>query len=58
MRGRIREADQLRRRFGRALPAEIRYDDFTTDIAENRILPTAVDRMLALPSISLTPGLA
>lgn len=52
VRGRIREADQLRRRFGRALPVEIRYDDFTTDIAENRILRTAVDRMLALPSIS------
>jgi len=52
VRGRIREADQLRRRFGRALPVEIRYDDFTIDIAENRILRTAVDRMLALPSIS------
>jgi 5-methylcytosine-specific restriction enzyme subunit McrC len=38
VRGRIREADQVRRRFGAPLPAEIAYDEFSTDIAENRIL--------------------
>lgn len=52
VRGRIREAEQLRRRFGRALPVEVRYDDFSTDIVENRILRTAVDRLLALPGVS------
>lgn len=51
VRGRIREADQIRRRFGAPLPAEIAYDEFTTDIAENRILRTAVDRLLRLPGV-------
>src|SRR6266545_8282469 len=32
IRGRVREADQLRRRFGLPLPVEVRYDDYTTDI--------------------------
>lgn len=54
IRGRIREADQIRRRFGSALPVEIGYDDYTVDIAENRILRTAVDRMLAVGGISDT----
>lgn len=52
VRGRIREADQLRRRFATPLPVEIRYDDYTIDIAENRILRAAVERMLALPGVS------
>ncbi|MGW7509495.1 McrC family protein [Streptomyces massasporeus] len=46
VRGRIREADQIRRRFGAPLPAEIAYDEFSTDIAENRILRAAVERLL------------
>jgi 5-methylcytosine-specific restriction enzyme subunit McrC len=38
IRGRVREAEQLRRRFGLPLPVEVRYDDdYTTDIAENRL---------------------
>lgn len=52
VRGRIREAEQIRRHFGRLLPVEIAYDDFTTDIAENRILRAAVERLLCLPEIS------
>ncbi len=48
VRGRIREAEQVRRRFGAALPAEVAYDEFTTDIAENRILRAAVERLLCL----------
>lgn len=32
VRGRLRETEQLRRRFGAALPVEIEYDEFTTDI--------------------------
>lgn len=31
VRGRIRETDQLRRRYGLVLPVEVRYDDFTPD---------------------------
>lgn len=51
VRGRIREAEQIRRRFGAILPVEVAYDEFTTDIAENRILRTAVDRLLRLPGV-------
>ncbi|GHB15794.1 McrBC 5-methylcytosine restriction system component [Streptomyces viridiviolaceus] len=51
VRGRIREAEQIRRRFGTVLPVEVAYDEFTTDIAENRILLTAVDRLLRLPGV-------
>ncbi|WP_327726892.1 McrC family protein [Streptomyces sp. NBC_00487] len=51
VRGRLREAEQIRRRFGATLPVEIAYDEFTTDIAENRILRTAVERLLRLPGV-------
>ncbi|WP_217130836.1 McrC family protein [Streptomyces sp. AC558_RSS880] len=51
VRGRVREAEQIRRRFGATLPVEVVYDDFTTDIAENRILRAAVERLLRLPGV-------
>lgn len=51
VRGRIREAEQMRRRFGATLPVEVTYDDFTTDIAENQILRAAVERLLRLPGV-------
>ncbi|MEU2508159.1 restriction endonuclease [Streptomyces sp. NPDC007863] len=51
VRGRTRETDQIRRRFGAPLPVEVTYDEFTTDIAENRILRTAVERLLRLPGV-------
>lgn len=51
VRGRIREAEQIRRRFGATLPVEVAYDEFTTDIAENRILRAAVERLLRLPGV-------
>ncbi|MEU6049732.1 restriction endonuclease [Streptomyces xanthochromogenes] len=51
VRGRILEAEQMRRRFGMPLPMEVAYDEFTTDIAENRILRAAVDRLLLLPDV-------
>ncbi|MBZ6114590.1 MULTISPECIES: McrC family protein [Streptomyces] len=51
VRGRIREAEQIRRRFGAMLPVEVAYDEFTTDIAENRILRTAVERLLRLAGV-------
>ncbi|MFF3540915.1 McrC family protein [Streptomyces platensis] len=51
VRGRIRLAEQMRRRYGAALPVEIAYDEFTADIAENRLLRAATDRMLRLPGV-------
>ncbi|MGE7385713.1 McrC family protein [Streptomyces sp. NPDC004126] len=51
VRGRIREADQIRRRFGATLPVEVAYDEFTTDIAENRVLRAAVEQLLRLPGV-------
>jgi 5-methylcytosine-specific restriction enzyme subunit McrC len=51
VRGRIREAEQVRRRFGTALPVEIAYDEFTTDIPENRLLCAAAERLLRLPGV-------
>lgn len=52
LRGRIREADQFRRHLGRALPLEVRYDDYTVDIAENQLLLAATLKLLPL----LGPG--
>jgi 5-methylcytosine-specific restriction enzyme subunit McrC len=52
VRGRIRISDQLTRRPGRMLPIEVTHDEFTVDIAENRILRTALRRMLAVPRLS------
>ncbi|MBM7057821.1 McrC family protein [Streptomyces durocortorensis] len=51
MRGRLREAEQIRHRFGMPLPVEVVFDEFTTDIAENRLLCAAVDRLLRLPGV-------
>ncbi|WP_432984098.1 McrC family protein [Dactylosporangium sp. CA-233914] len=51
LRGRLREADQLRGRPGRALPLEVRYDDYSIDIAENRILRAAIERLLRTPGV-------
>lgn len=51
LRGRLRTAEQTRRRFGRLLPSEIRYDDHTTDITENRILLAAAHALLRAPGI-------
>lgn len=48
VRGRIRFDEQLRRRFGRALPVEVRYDDFTDDILENRLVRAAAGRLAAM----------
>ncbi|MEU6742276.1 McrC family protein [Streptosporangium sandarakinum] len=49
VRGRIREADQIRRHHGRLMPLEIVHDEYTADIAENRLLRTACERLLRLP---------
>jgi 5-methylcytosine-specific restriction enzyme subunit McrC len=51
MRGRLREAEQIRRHFGRMPPAAVAYDAYTPDTAENRILRAAVERLLRLPGV-------
>lgn len=49
VRGRMRLADQQRLRPGMHLPLELTFDEFTTDVVENRILRSAVDRLTRLP---------
>ncbi|MFA3839564.1 McrC family protein [Streptomyces aureus] len=51
VRGRIREAEQIRRQFGRTPPIEITYDAYTPDIPENRILRAACEALLRLPGV-------
>ena len=45
VRGRIRAADQLRRRFGIPIPIEVRYDEFTDDILPNRLVKAAAAQL-------------
>ena len=45
VRGRIRFAEQMRRRFGVPLPVEVRYEEFTDDILANRLVKAAVVRL-------------
>jgi 5-methylcytosine-specific restriction enzyme subunit McrC len=45
IRGRLRFDDQLRKRHGRFLPAEVRFDEYTEDIEENRLLKAAIARL-------------
>jgi 5-methylcytosine-specific restriction enzyme subunit McrC len=54
LRGRLREQDQLRQRFGIAIPLLVRFDDHSTDIAENRLVRAAAETLLRLPDIA--PG--
>src|SRR5580704_6390533 len=51
VRGRIREQEQMSRHFGIALPLLVRFDEYTTDIAENRILLAATEMLLRLTGI-------
>lgn len=52
VRGRIRVADQIGRRYGRALPLEVTYDDFTVDIAENRLILAAARTLLRVGQLA------
>ena len=45
IRGRIRFDDQIREHFGTFPPAEVRYDEFTADIDENRLIKAAIFRL-------------
>jgi 5-methylcytosine-specific restriction enzyme subunit McrC len=52
VRGRIRLSDQIARRPGFMTPLEVTYDDFTADITENRIIRSALRRVLAVPRLA------
>lgn len=54
LRGRLRVADQLGRRYGLPVPLEVRFDEWTTDIAENQLLLAAARRLLRLPRVPVT----
>ena len=45
VRGRIRIDDQIRQRPGFMLPVEVRYDEFTDDIIENRLVKAAATQL-------------
>ncbi|MDP8928056.1 MAG: McrC family protein [Actinomycetota bacterium] len=49
VRGRIRIEEQLRVRHGLMPPVEVTYDEFTTDIKENRIVKAAALRVARFP---------
>lgn len=51
LRGRLREADQIRSRLGLPVPLEVRYDDYTIDIPENQVLLTAAFRLARVPGV-------
>ncbi|MGC4862849.1 McrC family protein [Micromonospora sp. DT41] len=51
VRGRIRFGDHAAARPGVPLPVEVRYDDYSNDVPENRLLRTAVQRMLTVPRL-------
>ncbi|WP_280243583.1 McrC family protein [Nocardia abscessus] len=52
VRGRIDFNEQITRRHGLPLPVAVEYDDFTTDIAENRIVLAAATALSTLPQVS------
>jgi 5-methylcytosine-specific restriction enzyme subunit McrC len=51
VRGRVRVADQIARRPGLMLPLEVRYDEYSPDIAENQIIRTALRHMTGIPRL-------
>ncbi|SDI15295.1 5-methylcytosine-specific restriction enzyme subunit McrC [Arthrobacter cupressi] len=51
VKGRIRISDQISRRPGLLVPLEVSYDEFSENIAENRILRAALARMGQVPGV-------
>ena len=51
LRGRFREAAQLRLHGGLAVPLEVRFDEYDIDIAENRLLRAATERLVRVPRV-------
>jgi 5-methylcytosine-specific restriction enzyme subunit McrC len=52
LRGQLRFTDQLARWPGLPIPLELAHDDYTADIAENRLLRGATELLLRLPRVS------
>ena len=52
LRGRIHIANQINARHGLPLPIEAVYDDFTSDIEENRLLKSAIYTLRRMPLLS------
>ena len=52
LRGRVLASEQIARRFGLPVPLAVEYDDFSVDIAENRLLLAATMRLLSVPRLS------
>ncbi len=48
VRGRLRFDEQLRRHYARYPPVEVRFDEFTVDIIENRLIKAALARLARL----------
>ncbi|OBG41514.1 McrC family protein [Mycobacterium sp. E3198] len=51
LRGRLLAGEQMTRLYGLPVPVAVEYDDFTIDIAENRLLLLAVNRLIAVPRL-------
>ncbi len=51
IRGRWLVTEQIGRRFGMPLPAELQYDEYTTDIAANQLVRSAARRLLSFGSV-------
>lgn len=51
IRGKWMISEQIRIRHGLPLPAEIQYDDFTSDVPENQLLRSAARRLLSEPGL-------
>ena len=47
VRGRVQFSEMIRRRFGAPPPVDVRYDEFTDDILENRLVKAAAARLAA-----------
>lgn len=54
VRGKLNIPAQIGRRAGLPLPAEVTYDDYTVDIAENRMLLAATRKLLTVPRLAET----
>ena len=59
VRGRIRFAEQMRRRFSMPMPVEVRHDEYTDDITANRLVKAAATTlgMMRLRSAEARSGL-
>ncbi|UHJ57110.1 McrC family protein [Mycolicibacterium fortuitum] len=54
LRGRVLAGEQMTRLYGLPVPLAVEYDDFTVDIAENRLLLMATTRLLTVPRLTET----